>query len=203
MDSFFPGSRAAGHDKREIPLVVGEQLSAEHTVEREVYKNTSGAAYETLSGLYALDLSFSGHEGGESSSFFDFSIVFDNLDRPLIELGTLAGDLADAERQIRAEPIDGKFTGTILLHPNCFASLLYSIAANFVSDGAILEGASVWRDKLGLKVADERLHGSVAPYDRRLVWRGKIYLRRLHLRGLRSYQGRKTGKLHAVPLYRQ
>ncbi len=170
MDRFFFRLRELLDTiKARYPLVVVEQLSAEHTTERELYKNTNGAAFETLSGLYALDISFSGHEGGESSSFFDFSIVFDNLDRPFVELGTLARDLADAERQIHAEPVDGKFTGTILLHPNCFGSLLYGIAANFTSDGAILEGSSVWRDKLGQKVADERLTVSVAPLDSRIV----------------------------------
>ncbi len=170
MDAFFSRLRELTDTIRErFPRIVVEQLAAEHAAEREVYKNSRGADYELISGAYTVDITFCAHEGGDSWSFFSSAVMTDSLDRPFIELGTLAKDLADAEKQIRAEAIRGKFTGTVLLHPSCFMGLLESIAENFASDGAIIDGTSIWKDRLGQRVADERLTISVAPFDNRIV----------------------------------
>jgi PmbA protein len=170
MDYFFARIRElVDNIKERYPLIIIEQLVAEHELERAVYKNSKGAEYESLSGQYSVDIAFSAHEGEESSSFFGTSVVTDKLDKPFIELGTIACDLEDAQKQIYSKSIEGKFTGTILLHPSCLESMLDSIIDNFASDGVIIEGTSIWKDKLDTKVADDRLTVSVAPLDKRIV----------------------------------
>jgi PmbA protein len=170
MDRFFDRIRELTDTiKERYPIILIEQLVAEHELERAVYKNSKGAEYESLSGQYSVDLAFSAHEGEDSSSFFGTTIVTDKLDRPFIELGTIAGDLEDAQKQIHTQAIEGKFTGTILMHPSCLEGMLDSIIDNFASDGVIIDGTSIWRDKLGSKVADERLTVSIAPFDERII----------------------------------
>jgi PmbA protein len=170
MEKFFDRVRELMDTIRDRhPQIVVEQLVAEHATEREAYKNTKGAEYEVLSGQYVVDITFSAHDGDESSSFSGTTIVTDKLDRPFIELGTLETDLTDAEKQIYTEAVEGKFTGSVLLHPNCFGSLLESIAGNFASDNVLIDGTSIWKDRLGQRVADERLTISVAPFDSRIV----------------------------------
>jgi PmbA protein len=170
MDRFFDRVKDLMDTIRDRhPKIVVEQLVAEHATEREIYKNTKGAEYEVISGQYVIDITFSAHDGDESSSFSGTTVVTDKLDRPFIELGTMETDLSDAERQIYTKAVEGKFTGTVLLHPNCFCSLLESIAGNFASDNVIIDGTSVWKDRLGQRVADERLTISLAPFDSRIV----------------------------------
>lgn len=43
------------------------------------------------------------------------------------------------------------------------------MVSNFVSDQVLLDGTSIWKDKIGQKVADERLTLSLKPKDPRIV----------------------------------
>ncbi|MBQ7835681.1 MAG: TldD/PmbA family protein [Clostridia bacterium] len=151
------------------PLIVMEQMIVTHTKSESVYRNTNGSVFNTVSGYYSVELMFSGHEGEESSSFFSSGVLTDNLDTPFIELGSIARDLEDTEKQIRTVPCEGKYVGTMLLSPGCLSSFIDSIADNFASDRPLLDGTSIWKDKLGEKVADERITISLMPKSDKVV----------------------------------
>jgi len=131
--------------------------------------NTNGALYTKDAGYYNVELMFSGHEGEAASSFFGTGAIADNLDCPFMELGSIEKDLADVEKQIYTKSVNDKFTGVMLLTPGCFGSFLGDIADNFASDGPVLEGTSIWKDKLGQQVADARITISFAPHAKEIV----------------------------------
>ncbi len=151
------------------PLIVMEQMIITHTKSESVYRNSNGSVFNTKSGYYSIDLMFSGHEGEVSSSFFSSGVMTDNLDTPFIELGSIATDLADTEKQIRTIPCQGKYVGTMLLSPGCLGAFIDSIAGNFAADTPLLDGTSIWKDKLGEKVADERITISYMPKSHKVV----------------------------------
>ena len=155
--------------KERYPLIVMEQMIVTHTKSESVYRNSNGSVFNTKSGYYSVSLMFSGHEGEVSSSFFSSGVITDNLDTPFIELGSIAQDLADTERQIKTTACEGKYVGTMLLSPGCLCEFIDSIAENFASDTTLLDGTSIWKDKLGEKVADERLTVSFAPSSDKVV----------------------------------
>ncbi len=151
------------------PLIVMEQMIVTHTKSESVYRNSNGSAFHTESGYYSVELMFSGHEGEVSSSFYSSGVMTDNLDTPFIELGSIATDLAETEKQIKTTPCEGKYVGTMLLSPGCLCAFIDSIAGQFASDTTLLDGTSIWKDKLGEKVADERLTVSFEPKSDKVV----------------------------------
>lgn len=143
--------------KKNHPTIIIEQMIVTHGEKEGVYRNTMGALYETKEGFYGVDLMFSAHDGENCSSFFGVGVTTEDLDTPFYALGSIKRDLASVEKQVVTRPVDGKFTGTILLTPDAFAGFMGSIIGNFAGDRSVLEKTSIWLDKVGEKVADERL----------------------------------------------
>ncbi len=212
MDRLFQRSRELLETiKRDYPKVMVEQMIVEHESAKGIYLNSLGAEYETNEGSYSLSLMFSGHDGDKTSSFNGAGASTDSLDTPLIELGALRQLLSDAEKQIDTVATDGKFVGPVVFTPDCAGSMIYELLGNFVTDGVILDGTSLWKDKLGRMVADPGLSISAAPLHPAIVC-GERYTSdgrlsedydiikdgRLNAFALSSYVANKTG-LQAAP----
>ena len=160
--------------KERYPRIIMEQMIVAH---REIYSakaNSYGVLYSTHEGKYEVDLMFSGHEGEKASSFFGSGVVTDSLDKPFLEMGSIAEDLANVEKQIETSGVEGKFEGTMVLMPGCVISLFWSLLENFAGEGGLLSGTSPWKDKLGEMVANERITVSFAPLDERIVCGSRV-----------------------------
>ena len=147
------------------PKIMMEQMITSHDRVRTVYLNSRGVSYDRLSGSYDFELMYSAHEGEKGSSFFGSDVTLTSLDRPVIECGASERELAAVEKQIETEPLDGKFVGTAVLAPMALGEIVAeTILDNFVSDSSLIEGTSIWKDKLNEQVADERLTISFKPH---------------------------------------
>ena len=160
--------------KTRFPKIMMEQMIVAHKEIIRVQSNSYGVLFSTHQGQYEVMLMFSGHEGDKASSFFGSGVVTDSLDRPFMALGSIEKDLADVEKQIETTSVSGKFEGTMVLMPGCVGELFYSLLYNFAGEGGLLTGTSPWKDKLGKKVADERITLSLAPLDERIVCGSRI-----------------------------
>ena len=170
LDRFFDRTSELMDDiKSRYPKILVEQMITEHKSYQQTYVNTSGAEYTTVGGEYGVSVMFSGHDGDKSSSFNSAGASFDSLDRKLIDLGSIDADLAATEKQIDTVPMEGKFVGTMILTPGCLGEFVDSLLGSFTGDRAILEGTTIWKDKLGEKVADERITVSFDPFNDRIV----------------------------------
>lgn len=162
------------------PRIIMEQLVAQHIRSRSVYMNSNGVVRRKLSGHYGVDMTYSAHEGNDSSSFYGGSVALESLDRPILACSLLDREMGEVETQLGAAPVSGKFTGTALFAPACLAGDVFGqILANIASDAPLIDGTSLWKDKLGERVADERISLSLAPHDPRIVcgqrWTGEGY----------------------------
>lgn len=155
--------------KAEYPKVMLEQVVTAHTTHKSVYLNNHGVQYESTSGSYSVSLMFSGQEGEKSSSFNGAYLITDNLDTPFLELSNIRQNLSDAENQIHTKPAEGKFEGTVIFTPDCLGSMLYALIGNYVTDGVLLDGTSLWKDALDTQVVDKRITLSMNPSDSRVV----------------------------------
>ena len=180
-----------------FPKIIMEQMIVSHKEVSTVQANSLGVLFSTHEGLYSVELMFSGHEGEKASSFFGSGVMTDSLDKPFLELGSIAEDLANVEKQIETESVNGKFEGTMVVMPGCLGSLFYSLISDFAGEGGLLSGTSPWKDKLGEVVADERITVSLSPLDSRVVCGG-----RYTSEGFRSenYNLIENGKLSAFYL---
>ena len=166
---FFRSRELLETIKSDYPLIVVEQMIISHEASHTVYRNSNGTHFTKDSGLYSVSIMFSAHEGEIASSFFSSGVITDSLEAPFISLGSIRRDLADVQKQLYTVTPKEKFTGTMVLTPACLGEFADCICSNFAGDGVILDNTSIWKDKLGQQVADERLTVSFAPGTQGIV----------------------------------
>ncbi|MBR2986819.1 MAG: TldD/PmbA family protein [Clostridia bacterium] len=154
---------------KDYPKVLLEQMIVDHSGFEAVTRTSYGAHFKRRGGSYQVSLMFSAHEGEKASSFMGAGFTTDSLDTPFIELADTRRALADIEKQIDTEAIEGKFVGTMVLTPDSLGEFFGSALSNFTSDISIIDGTSIWKNALGTKVADERLTIGMNPRDPRIV----------------------------------
>ncbi len=171
MDGLFHRTKELLSDiKRDYPKVMLEQMYVSHTRAQALYQNSLGARYDTLEGAYSASLMFSAHEEGKTSSFNGGGFTTTSLDQPLIELSSLRQTLADAQNQIHTVSPEGKYTGTVVFTPDCAGGyILPDLLGNYVADGALLEGTSPWKNRLGEQVVDKGLTIAFNPHAEEIV----------------------------------
>ncbi len=146
------------------PKILIEQMITDHSAGRVIYRNTSGVCYRTVSGCYTFELMYSAHEGDKSTSFFGSGVTLDNLDKPVIECAFIERELTDIENQLNPQTLAGKFVGTALLAPSALSEIvLGTMLGNFMTDGSLIDGTSIWKDKLNEQVADPCFSLSLTP----------------------------------------
>ncbi|MCM1540948.1 MAG: TldD/PmbA family protein [Blautia sp.] len=175
MEGLFERTRELMADiEKNHPKILVNQLVVSHKKIHTLYRNTNGTECEVFKGNYMVSMAFAGHEGDVTTSLFGTGVMTDNLDTPFMELGTVETQMREAEAQLVTVPLEGKFEGAVILTPDSLGSFLYSILSNFTGDAGILEKTSLWLEKLGEKVADERLTIALKPSDPRVVDRDHV-----------------------------
>jgi len=151
------------------PKILINQLVDVHSLGQTVYANSYGVKYRSRKGYYGLTLMYVARDGEKTTSIAGCGFTMKDLDKPFIELGVLDSNLDDTEKQLNTNTVNGKFVGTVVMKPDCVANMVAVIRGNFLSDSVMIDGSSIWRDKLGEKVADESISIRVAPKDSRIV----------------------------------
>ena len=155
--------------KGQYPMIQVNQLTAFHEKINELYVNTNGTEYEIYHGKYAVMIEFVAQDGGRTTALNGAWMDTASLDRPLIEEPAIRRQLDSAQAQLQVVQIDEKFTGPIILTPDCLLMFVEFIKQNFLDDNAILNQTSLWLDKKNKQVVDPRLTISVNPLDPDIV----------------------------------
>ena len=162
--------------------------------------------FRDLESVYNLITIFSSRDGDKVSSFNYTGFAARDLDRPLIDCGSLDTLLRQSGEQVTTQSIKGKFVGDVIFTPDCLVDML-GFLVNSVGDGAMISGTSIYKDSLEKRVTSPLLTLHCKPTseeisdgyfvtpdgykaeDLTLVDRGvlKTYL-------LSLYGSRKTGK---------
>ena len=169
-DKFFERIDELKKDlKEKYPKIKLTSLYGDYTKVLAVYKNSNGSVFESTEGAYTVTIECAGNDGERTTGLNFTWIQTKDLDRPFIEHPSIRQVLDDTVAQLDQVQFSGKFEGTVVFTPFCMQQLLYMIYANFISSGVLLTGVSIWKDKLGEKVADERLSIVADPFDDRIV----------------------------------
>ncbi|MBP5151537.1 MAG: TldD/PmbA family protein [Lachnospiraceae bacterium] len=159
------------------PKIKLMQVFAKCVKQHSYYTNTNGTTFENTEGWYDFVAEFAGHEGDRTTGINVAWSAYQDLDTPFLEQEQIKLQLDTAVAQLNLVPVEGKFEGTVVLTPDCATQLMYASLSNFAGDGSVLEGTSIWLDKLNTKVADEKLTVTVDPYDKHVVcgnrWTGE------------------------------
>jgi len=77
--------------------------------------------------------------------------------------------LEDIQNSIRPRTLEGKFEGTVILTPGTAAEFLGMLVRNYMGSSVIMDGTSLWLDKVGEQVADAKLTVALKPWDDRII----------------------------------
>lgn len=152
------------YPKIQIMNIIGEFVSR-----HVLYRNSNGTDFEGTSGAYGVSLEFSGHDGDKTTNLDYCGFETIDLDTRLIDQASVRYHLDNAQKQLEQISVTGKFEGNVIFTPECFAEFMMFTAANYLSDGTILEGTSLWKDKVGQQVASENLTVCLKSSDSRIV----------------------------------
>lgn len=155
--------------KKNYPAISVDSASISHSAEESVYCTTNGICFHSTNGLYSFSPMFMARKGEKTSSFNHYGAVFAAPDRPLADLADGRRALSDSILQVEPVPMEGKFTGDVIFTPGCFESLLGSVEGLFLSEGALIDGTSIWKDKLNTQVAAPCFTWSSRPRSEEIV----------------------------------
>ena len=144
-------------------------LIASHDKGHSLYANSNGTEFEDYSGIYSAVLEFAGNDGEKTTGLAYDGVIMGDLAKPVYTLGNIAKTLADTENSLNPISVGGKFEGDIILTPAALGEFGMMLVGNYISAGVIMDGTSLWKDKLGQKVASDSLTVRAQAQDSRIV----------------------------------
>lgn len=155
-----------GRDYSHIKM---EQLIAKYDRDDILLMNTNGVEYRYENGAYVFSTMFSAHEGEKAGSFNSSYTLTDDLAAPIADQWLLRQLLRDAEADLTARPVEDKFEGTLLVSPVYLGEFLGTALDCYAGDSALIGGTSIWKDRLGTKVAAPAITLESRPLAKEIV----------------------------------
>lgn len=153
----------------EYPQIMLIATIAKHVQTHAIYRNTNGTDFETKEGHYSIIGEFAGNDNGKTTGMDYCGILTDKLTTPVIECGSYRQHLDSAVAQLSQIELTGKFVGPVVFTPDCTSEMLSFVCNSFLSGSVVLDGTGIWNEKIGEKVADERITLTMKPSDPRIV----------------------------------
>lgn len=142
--------------RRETPKVNIRESVVAHTLVRSHTVTSAGTDLEAHVGHHTLSTFGMAREGAKVSSFAYTGGSCHDMDRHASEYFGIAGMLRDLERQIHARPMEGRFTGDVILTPPAVADFV-SWFLGQLCDVQLIAGSSLYRDRVGEAVGSPLL----------------------------------------------
>ena len=120
-----------------------------------VFRNSNGVDFTTTEGMYGFSNMFTAKDGKDTSSFNGTEISTLQLNTPFIKTGSAKRLLKQSTEQVRTKPVPEKFTGEIMVTPDCLGDFLGFITGD-ISDGKIISKTSIYKEKLNQQITDPR-----------------------------------------------
>ena len=132
-------------------------------------RNTNGTEFEGIGGQYSFTIEISASEGDKNTGLNYTGFSMKDLDTPFMEMCDVRRCLEDVSNSIFPETLEGKFEGTVVLTPGSAGQFLSMLLYNYAGSSNIINGTSLWLDKIDEQVASEQLTVALKPYDDRIV----------------------------------
>lgn len=142
--------------KRLYPYIMFENLIIDFSRRTEYLLNSNGVDFKSSGGIYNFVALFTAKDGKKTSSFNYSGVSLKNLDKKLLSCGSINTLLRQSSGQLDPKHINGKFTGDIIVTPDCLNDFLSFITDQSIGDGAIIAGTSVYKDKIDKEIASSK-----------------------------------------------
>ncbi|MCL2498283.1 MAG: TldD/PmbA family protein [Symbiobacteriaceae bacterium] len=154
---------------QEYPKLNLRQMIGLYTRTDSVLLNSNGVDFTNSRGYYTYSSTFSGQDEGLSTSFASYRSRFQDLNTPFIDMGMQRIMIENSLQSFAAQTVAGKYTGTVILTPSCVGGLIGSMLQRFAGESGVVEGTSIWKDKLGSQVLHPSLTLAFKPWDPQIV----------------------------------
>ncbi len=142
--------------KKTYPLTQLREGGVSYNKKSVLIKNSNGVDYQETTGYYQFMVMFSSKEGEKTSSFNYTYKLMNDLEEPFINAVNLKLLLEHSRDEINARPFDQKFVGEVIITPECLGSMTDPVLRH-LQDYAHITKTSLFKDKLGTKIADDKL----------------------------------------------
>ncbi|HEY6599817.1 MAG TPA: metallopeptidase TldD-related protein, partial [Pseudomonadales bacterium] len=131
---------------------------------RALFLNSNGVDFDTTRGTYDVSIGFTAREGTDVSSFNGTGLTLADLDQPLASLATTDTLMRQTTEQVRTRKVPKKFTGDLIITPDCSGDFLGFLLGS-IGNQALISGTSLYKDRLGKRVAGDALTLHSRPRD--------------------------------------
>lgn len=143
--------------KKSHPKINIMESILDFTHKYHYYANSNGTRLSSSKGNYNLQVVFTAKDGERSSSFNYTGFSARELDKELLECGSIGYLLNQSVEQLYTIPIEGKFTGDVIITPDCLMDVIRMYLNVYLEDMALISGTSILKDRLNEKVASSML----------------------------------------------
>jgi len=167
--SFSKGDKSANLDKMyqsleefvdyvksTYPQIQLEAAIMDFSHSKSLFQNTNGVDFAIREGIYSFSPVFLSKEGKNTSSFNYTGFSALKIDKSLHEYGTIDTLLKQSIEQLYTQNIKDKFVGQLVITPDCIGEFLGFITSD-ISDGKMISGTSLYKDKLNKQIAHPKL----------------------------------------------
>ena len=138
------------------PKIILKAVRLSFTRTEGVFVNSNGVEFSSKNGFYDVSAEFSSKDGKDVSSFNYVGCQCQDLNSRIQDLGGVDRLLRQSSQQLHTGTIPHKFTGSLIITPECLSDFV-SFLARYLSNHSMITGNSVYKDKLGQKIAAGRL----------------------------------------------
>ena len=139
-----------------FPITIIEQAILDFSSGTNYYRNSNGVSFDETEGSYSFSVMFTSKEGKDISSFNSAGFSSLDIDLPLHKGGSINRLLEESAAHVRTRTIPNKFTGDIIVTPDCIMSFIGFILGN-LSDFRLIAGTSLFRELMNQQIVHESL----------------------------------------------
>ena len=143
--------------KADYPNISIMEARIDFIRENSELMNSNRVKFKTGFGKYSISIEFSVKNKIGNSITNSASLVVKNLDKSLLDCGSIRYLFEQAISQINAKPIEGRFVGDLILTPDCLGEFVKFFSVLTLRDNLLISGASIYRDKIGHQICDSGL----------------------------------------------
>ena len=146
-----------------FPTTIIEQAILDFSSGTSYYRNSNGVSFDESEGSYSFSVMFTSKEGKDISSFNSAGFSSLDIDFPLHKGGSINRLLEESAAHVRTKTVPNKFTGDIIVTPDCIMSFMGFILGN-LSDFRLISGTSLFGELMNQQI----IHNSLSIHSKPL-----------------------------------
>jgi len=141
--------------KKRYPDIILSDSRIYFTLNKSHYLNSNGVDFIIKNGDYTFVPFFHAKKGNRVSSFNYSVFTALDIEKELIDCGSIDTLLSNSVEQLNAKTVDKKFIGDVIITPDCLYQFIRTIFAP-IFEYSLLKGTSIYKNDLNKEIASSK-----------------------------------------------